>query len=280
MKSETLHWLVLNSASGSNDDEAVAALKEAFAGVGASPARIVDVQAEDCPDARSLAAAGVGLLSVFGGDGTVNAALTGAEGWAGDVLVLPGGTANLLSRVLHGQRGPAEIAASLPGLHRIRRQSIRCSQGRALIEILAGPGAVWSDVREGLREGDLVEVAASGAEAVRQSIAGPMVHLSEPPVGRDAGYAGLRLVPEAGHMAVTGYGAETFSDYLLQGVALLRRDYREGPHDALGRHREALCRSSDGEPIALMIDGERRTGDAAERFSLAELAVNLLAASG
>lgn len=104
-----------------------------------------------------------------------------------------------------------------------------------------------------------------------------MLELREPPVGRDGGYAGIRLTPADGRIEVAGYGAETFGDYLLQGLALLKRDYRQGPHDELGGYREVLCRSSDGKPIELMIDGERRTGSSEERFSLAELAVDLLA---
>lgn len=277
MTDDRIVWLVVNSASGSNDEAAVQRVGEALAAAGAAPARIVDIQHEPCPDAEALRDAGVGLVAVFGGDGTINGLLGGLDGWNGAALVLPGGTANLLARALHGERSAEDIAASVDALHPVRRQSITCSQGRALIEVLAGPGAVWSDVREGLRDGDLAEVAATGAEAVMQSVAGPMVHLEEPAIGRDGGYAGVRLVPETDSMAVTGYGAETFGDYLLQGVALLRRDYREGPHEELGRHGEVLCRSSDGEPIELMIDGERRTGRPEERFSLAELAVDLLA---
>ena len=61
-------------------------------------------------------------------------------------------------------------------------------------------------------------------------------------------------------------GAETIADYARQGVALLRRDFREGPHDELGWHRAIVCRSSD--PIELMIDGERATGSCEERFEV------------
>jgi hypothetical protein len=277
MASEPILWLVVNSASGSNDQAAVAALRNALTQAGRMPARILDIQSDTLPDIAALAEAGVGVLAVFAGDGTINGLVTSLAGWDGEVLVLPGGTANLLSRTLHGDHDAAHIAASLPSLRPVRRHAVRCSQGLALIELLAGPGAVWSDVREGLRGGDIAEVAATGAEAVRQSIAGPMVLLHEPPLGRDGGYAGVRMTPDAGAIGISGYGAETFGDYLLQGLALLKRDYRDGPHDTLGRHGEVVCRSSDGAPIELMIDGERRTGGSEERFSLAELAVDLLA---
>lgn len=277
MTQDRIVWLVVNSASGSNDEEANARIEQALAASGCAPARIIDIQSESCPDIAALRAANVGMVAVFAGDGTINSLIGGLDGWEGQALVLPGGTANLLARALHGEREAEDIAAHCSALRPIRRSAIRSSQGVALIEVLAGPGAVWSDVREGLRDGDVMEVAATSAEAVRQSIAGPMIHLREPPVGREAGYAGIRLVPEDGALAVSGYGAEGLGDYLRQGVALLMRDYREGPHDDLGRHSEVLCHCGEDNAIELMIDGERRTGTAQERFSLAELGVDLLA---
>lgn len=77
-------------------------------------------------------------------------------------------------------------------------------------------------------------------------------------------------------MAVQGYGAEDIGDYLKQGVAILKRDFREGPHDELGRHDEIVCRSLEDAPIELMVDGERKEGGAEERFSLAPLDLDLL----
>lgn len=161
MAEDPILWLVVNSASGSNDAGAVAAVTDALAAAGRAPARIVDIQSESLPSDAALAAAGVGVLAIFAGDGTINALVTGLVGWGGKVLVLPGGTANLLSRSLHGDRDAVQIAALLGAARAVRRNAVRCSQGFALIELLAGPGAVWSDVREGLREGDIAEVAAT-----------------------------------------------------------------------------------------------------------------------
>lgn len=270
-------WLCVNAASGSNNDAAIRAITQAFEAAGATPQRVIDIAEGGPPKPPDLVQATVSRLAVFAGDGTANAVVTALEGWGGQILVLPGGTANLLARALHGERDAAEIVHDLPRLRPMRRPCIRTSQGAALIEVLAGPGATWSDVREGLREGNLPEVAASSLAAIRHSTTGSMVAIAEPPLGRPEGYAGVRLEPAVGGMLVEGYGAETVADYLRQGLALLRRDFRQGPHDALGAVREVLCRSQGEAPIELMIDGERRTGAREERFSLAELAVDLLA---
>ena len=193
--------------------------------------------------------------------------------------MLPGGTTNLLARLLHSScETGAIIAAFTAGRSRpVRQPCVRMSAHVALCEVLAGPGAKWSDVREGLREGQLGMVASTALDAVKDSAGGAMVQVANPVLGHDEGYAGVRIVPHAQGLVVDGYRSEGFADYLKQGLALIKRDFREGPHDALGTHPALVCRSADGSPIELMVDGERATGQGEERFSLATLAVDLLA---
>jgi hypothetical protein len=272
-------WLVVNSASGSNTEEALAQLHAGLEASQCGPARTLDCKADTLPDRAALEAAGVSRLAIYTGDGTLNSVLNGIEGWQGEVLVLPGGTANLLAHAIHGEVPAGRIVALFGAgqLEPRRRTCIECSAGRALIELLAGPGATWSDVREGMREGDVAAIASATIEAVRQSAGGPMVEIVKPQVGREGGYAGVRFAPGDGGLEVEGYGAETVADYLLQGVALLRRDFRTGPHDELGTFPSLTCRSADGSPIELMIDGERATGAGEECFAQRPFAVTFLA---
>lgn len=269
-------WLIVNRASGSNSDEAVRAVTTALDSAGLGPALVRDV-VEGLPERAELEAAGVGVLAVFTGDGTINTVATALEGWGGALLPLPGGTANLLARSLHGDRPAPTIAAAAQRLARTRRTCVRWSGGTALAEVLAGPGAHWGEVREGLRDGAVGEVAGTAMAAIRESLAGPMVRLADPPRGRAEGYPGLLLTPGRDGLRVSGYRAEGPGDILAHGVALLRRNFREGPHEALGTYPAVECRSADGAaPIALLIDGERRDGGPAERFSLAPFALDLL----
>jgi Diacylglycerol kinase catalytic domain len=272
-------WLAINRASGSNDDATVAALVAVFAAAGAEPARTIDCSSADLPSRAALESAEVACLAIFTGDGTINALVPPLEGWAGQVLVLPGGTANLLARSLHGDADAASIVRAFAAgeLGQVQPPCIRVGSHTALVEVLAGPGAAWSDVREGMREGDLAGIANTAVEAVRQSASGPMVTVVAPALGRREGYAGVRLALSATGMSVDGYGADTLGDYFRQGLALLRRDFREGPHDELGEHPQVACRSADGSPIALMIDGERMDGAGEQTFVLETLHVNLLA---
>lgn len=279
-KTSSVTWLVLNAASGSNAADSARSLSDALATAGRRLARTVDVQTDGLPTREQLEAAKVDLLVVFGGDGTANAIVKATLGWSGAVLVLPGGTANLLSRALHGDADAETVIDRLRkgALAPVRRTGIACAGTVAVIEVLAGPGATWSDVREELRARDPVRTAESVIAATRESAGGAPVHIVEPPLGRSEGYPGVRMAPHGDRMAVYGYGPKGVVDFIKQGVALLRRDFREGPHDELGEHSAVVCRSADATPIELMIDGERATGASQERFELVPLDVDLLAA--
>ena len=272
-------WLVINSASGSYGEQAVADLLNQMKAHGVPPARIVSIPAEPAPDRAALEAAKVELLAIFAGDGTVNGVVCELYGWDGAVLILPGGTQNLLAKALHGDVPAAAIVSQWgeSTIKRVRRHMVRTSQGDALCEIVAGPGAHWSDVREAMREGDFGGMANTLSEAIGQSTGGALVQIAEPALGKTDGYAAVRAHPAGGLLAIDGYGAETLADYARQGVALLRRDFREGPHDELGSYPAIVCRSA--VPIELMIDGERATGGCEERFEVVECPVEFLAAS-
>lgn len=271
--------LIVNATSGSSGPDTAEVLRSALAGQGIAVAKDVVIPDSPLLSPADLDAAGITLVVIHAGDGTIRSAITGLEGWSGAILVLPGGTTNLLSKALHGDRPVEEIMAELPRMRRRRRPCLRWEGGCAVIEVLAGPGAKWSDVREGLREGDVATVAATTVEAAQASTSGATVVLSDPDIGRPEGYSGIRLTPTREGIAVEGYGAETIADYLAQGMALLRRDFRSGPHDDLGLHPRVHCASVDGSEIELMLDGERDCAAANLQFSLAELEVDLLTAS-
>lgn len=270
--------LVVNAASGSNTPEACEALHRGLTDHGLEIARSIAVPDDPLPTAADLDSAGIDLVAIYTGDGTLRSVITSLEGWGGAVLVLPGGTTNLLSKAVHGDRPLEDILAGLPRMHRMRRKCLRSDAGTAVIEVVAGPGAKWSDVREGLREGDVVAVAATAMEAAQASSGGSTVVLSHPDLGKPEGYSGIRLTPFDHGIEIEAYGADTIADYLAQGMALLRRDFRTGPHDELGYHPRIRCSSIDGTPVELMLDGERDCGAAEIEFSLAELDVDLLTA--
>lgn len=272
-------WLASNAASGSNSEAALRALDEAFGDAACMIGRRIGFHEEGAPDLAELRREGVDILVIFAGDGTVNTLVTRLYGWEGAVLVLPGGTMNILARRLHGEAEPAEIVARVAQgrARRVRPTLARSRYGDALAGVLAGPGTAWAEVREALRETDVLGTVKGAAEAIGESTAGPKVVCREPGCGRREGYSAIQLTPTDDGLEVEGYYAETIADYAKQGIALLRRNFREGPHEDLGRHALVRLACPEGEAMGLLIDGEPCDAASEESFALARCGVDLLA---
>jgi hypothetical protein len=272
-------WLVCNESSGSNDDAAVAALVEAFGDAGLDLDRILRFPDEPAPQPAQLDSEGVAILCVFGGDGTTHSVVANASGWnGGAVLVLPGGTMNLLAKSMHGDVPAPEIVARLAGhdWRTVRPQVIHSRHGIGLTGALAGPGTVWNEVREAMRNVNVLEFVATAREAISQSANGPKVMCAQVDCGREEGYAAITVVPREDGLEANGYYAESLADYAGQGIALLNRNFRDGPHDPLGRHATLRLVCNTGEQMGLLIDGEPFDGAAEEVFELGPCGVDLV----
>jgi hypothetical protein len=271
--------LVTNAASGSNEEQALEALERSFGTAGLRIVRKIRFPDEPLPSIRMLDAAGIDCVAVFAGDGTVNSLVTSLYGWGGAVLVLPGGTMNLLFHRLHGDREAADVLAAVGAgkAQRRRPDIIRCDNGDGLSGVMAGPGTEWNRVREALRNIDIAGVAAGTVQAIGKSVAAPMIACRDPALGRAEGYPLIMLTPEQGGFVVDAYYAETLEEYLAQGLALLRRDFREGPHETIGTVAELTIRNVSGEPVGLLVDGEPADAGPYIRFVLAPCEVDLLA---
>ncbi len=279
MAAERAIWLVANAASGSNDEAALEALEAGCSDNGLRVASQTVFPDEPLPTAAELAAAGIGVVAVFTGDGTINSLLGELAGWDGEVLVLPGGTMNLLYHRLHGDRPmEAVIAAFARGDGERRRPSvIRTAAGTGYAGILAGPGTSWGRVREAMREAAVVELAESAIEAIEETLTGEMIRCAEPAFGRPDGYPLLCLEPGPDAIEVVAYHAENAAEYLEQGWALVRRNFREGPHEVLGSAPKLRLASTRGNPFGLLIDGEQADAEPETEFVLAAAEVDLVA---
>ncbi len=273
--------LVSNVKSGSNDAGTLDSLVALLAGSGLMLERHVCFPDDPLPTPAELDAADIPLLAVFTGDGTLKATLDALAGWGGAVLVLPGGTMNLLFHRLFGQASSEEVIAALHAgqLQRVRPQVIRCSAGYAYAGLLAGPGTAWNQVREAMREADVVEIASGTLAAMSETLAAPGVACTAPPLGRPEGYPLVLLDPHHEGIVVSAFHAEEPGEYLAQAIALLRRNFREGPHEQLGTVPAVTLEGAGGEPFGLLLDGEPAEACTSDRFELARCQVDLLANS-
>ena len=272
-------WLVLNARSGSNEDAAIANLRDHCARRNLTLAHEIRFPDEELPTAAALDEAGISCLAVFTGDGTLNAAITKLYGWSGSILVLPGGTMNLLSRRMHGEAEAAEILDRIAdgAFRKVRPQVARCDAGDALAGLLSGPGTAWASVREAMRDLDLGALAAETGEALVETTSGAFVRMVEPPRGTREGYPMIEFTPSHRGLQLDAYHAKDPGDFLRQGWALLRRRFRDGPHDRLGLFDEVTLENCEGEPIGILVDGEPASLGSRATFSVAACEVDLLA---
>jgi hypothetical protein len=276
-----LCWLVVNPASGSNTAKSTETLEAALTERGFRLGRTIAFPDDPLPDIPTLDAAGVELVIVYTGDGTVNAAVNALAGWQGAVLVLPGGTMNLLAKRLHRGLALEEILDIVAGgaARRGRVGCVRTMQGLAFADVLVGPGTCWSEVRESMRSGAIAQVAAGALDAIRQSAAGPFVTAPDLARVRADGYPLIELTPGEHGIQVDGFYAEAARDYVQQAWAVLRHAFREGPHDRLGMVETVALASIDGSPLACLIDGEPAECPSPFTFTVERSGVDLLATS-
>ena len=272
-------WLVANAASGSNTPAALADLRTCLEAGGIVISRLIGFPDEALPTPEVLDAAGVASMIVYTGDGTINAALTKLKGWGGAVLILPGGTMNLLSKRLHGDYPVAEIVGVVArgGARRRRVTKITGPCGDAYAGLLAGPGTHWGAVREAMRELDIAGFASGAAEALALSTGETRVAAVDPPLGSRDGYPLIDMTPGEHGIQINGYLAETAGELAQHGWALLRRRFRDGPHDRLGIVDAVTLRNIDGSEVAVLLDGEPCEGATEITFRVAQSDVDLLA---
>ncbi len=265
--------LVCNSQSGSHDDAVLAKIAETCRAAGAPLVAIFALPDDDIPDAAELSRQGIDLLLVWTGDGTINAAATKAAGWNGAILPLPGGTLNLLSKALHGDRTAPDILSD--ALRKTGRRSpiptIGSDSGEAFITVIAGPATRWAEVRETMRQDGLIEASRAAPDALDAMTNAPGVKVA----GHEQTYAAVILTPTPEGIRADGILTEGTGDVLRHGLAWLGGDFRDGPSEEIAC-RETIVLESDAV-ISLEYDGELAETPSPARFVLGASAVDFIA---
>ena len=279
MDGNTACWLMVNPSSGSNDDSSTEMVIAALTSRGWTVDRVIAFPEDSLPTGAALDAAGVSMLVIYTGDGSMNAAISRLEGWSGQVLVLPGGTMNLLPLRLHRSINIGTILDVVAGggARPLRPRCVRCDAGIALAGLLVGPGTAWSRVRESMRNFDLADMAKDTIDAIRATNDDPCVLFPGNRLARDEGYPLVELTPGEFGMQIDGYFAEDAADYAGQAWALLRRRFREGPHDRLGIADSIVLTTADGGALLCLIDGEPAECPSGSRFVVVPCGVDVLA---
>lgn len=222
--------------------------------------------------ARDLRAAGPDMLAVCGGDGTLSEVATGLPDPPFPVLLLPGGTANVMARELGLPLDP--VAALTAGLHgSVRRVDLGIltagRSSRFLLFVGAGFDAfVNGRVRPGLKA--RIGIAAYYLETLRALAAydfpefevragGETFRASSCLISSASRYGGgLVLIPEAhmadGRLDLLAIRTRRKSDYFRLLAAA--RFGRVPSFPWIARRRVSAVEISGGRGIPVQADGE------------------------
>jgi diacylglycerol kinase family enzyme len=157
-----------NPDSGSIPADGSERLRAVLEQAGVREAELIELERPDCrPQLKRLADNEPDLFIVWGGDGTLRAALSVAGQSTANLLLLPGGTMNLLTRSIHGDKTwDAVLKDVLAGPKRQTLPAGKVNDELFFCAMLAGAPARFAEAREALRRGELVRAAAEARAAL------------------------------------------------------------------------------------------------------------------
>ncbi|MFN7055981.1 diacylglycerol/lipid kinase family protein [Hyphomonas sp.] len=252
---------IINPAAGSVP-EGAAKLLEAELQAHGHTLESVHLDLPESPEAlRQRITGDTEAILIWGGDGTIAAVLCGLQGMPVPVLVLPGGTMNILPRKLHADqtdwrrvldsvlRNPSQqwipagdaggrrfyVAALFGRLTHLggSREAIRSGNLLEAINILAREDALALDTELEISAPVAAPRGVSATAAAVMPISGPEPGFE---VAAMAPENGLELAAAAFEAMLTGW--RNGADFLAQGLQSI-----------------SLCRDAD-ETVAATIDGE------------------------
>lgn len=246
-------WLIANRRSGTTDEAAIDNARTQIEACAASVTRVIDLSDEELPDAGQDMP---DIVASLGGDGTANAVIDRyGTGDGPRLLILPGGTMNLLAALLHGDAPPEEIVEkALTSGRIVTLPLIEGPEFHSLVGVIAGPTAAWGEVREDIRAGDVEALVEDIPAAISATLAGTHVRIA----GHDRDHAALFVEPAQQSLLAHDIQAESLGDLASHGWAWLRRDFLGGPTEKVAQARSLTLEEPDGE-IDLLVDGERKT---------------------
>jgi len=261
-------WLITNSMSSTTNASVIDAVRAHFEEQGGIISRRVDLAHETLP---ALMHDIPEIIASLGGDGTANAVIdTYSRESAPPLLILPGGTMNLLATKLHGKAGIEQVVAA--GLAATHAENSICTlpqvngpDFRSLVGIIAGPTAHWGTVREDMRQGEVGALADDISTALQETFSGARVRLND----QDADHAALFIEPQDNGLYAHDIVAENMADLARHGWAWLNRDFLGGPTKKLKCAPEIQI-ISDDERLELLVDGEQMSAASPLHLSLSQ----------
>jgi diacylglycerol kinase family enzyme len=246
-------WFITNPSSGSTSQAKCDAIEAVFAERGLTLAGRTAFPQDELPDPAALDAVGVDTAVLFAGDGTINAAVRALTDWAGAILILPGGTMNLLAKTLHGD---ADAAAILHAAHgggaTVALPYVEAGPYRALVGVILGPAASWVRARELVRAGRVRGLVRAVRHAWARTFARG-IRLEGVPALADRQQA-VFVMPDHGGLDLRGVDAREWRAILALGWDWLTGAWIASP--AVTQVHATSFRVAGRKPALALFDGE------------------------
>lgn len=280
---------LFNPRSGSVPADARERLNAVLAEAGHGNAELVEAGEDQEHQLREIAAMAPDLFIVWGGDGTLRAALSTVGQVTSNLLLLPGGTMNLLPRTLHGEKPWDEIVRDV--IRAPRRRTLEAGEVNGhqfYCAMLAGAPARFAEARESLRRGDIGKAAGEARAAIDTL---NTLHL-DASYSDGYAFAGGRLPTTSiigamvGSLTKAGTGMEvaalanpTTGGALNVVWSSFFTDWRNAPGVEVAEASSLEIASADDEEIPVIADGEPvEVGSRVSVSYVAEAATCLVAA--
>jgi len=162
--------VIINTSSGSCDLESEQKMLSLLTGAGLVEPKVWCGEAKEMERFFAEAAGQkLELLIVLGGDGTIRTAAEACAEKGSYLIPLPGGTMNMLPRALYGNVSWEEALKKTLTAPSIKVLSGgRVANKRFFIAAIVGAPALWTQPRESMREGNIVDAIKKGSVAFRR----------------------------------------------------------------------------------------------------------------
>jgi hypothetical protein len=278
---------VVNSAAGGVGPGGRQLMRQALASLGHTSAEIVEFDRENgarqlqrmCGQPRTR-------VIVWGGDGTHRTALNAIGRDSDNLLLLPGGTMNLLTKWIHGNRPWRAILDTVLAKGRRRMLSAgRVNGSLFFCALLAGAPALLAGARESLRTGDLAHAfsdigAASNATRGLHLVSRTANAGAETSQDRtDGNVVGAFVGPlsRSGRLEVSTLAVPSLVSAIDAAWSSFGPGWRDLADTRVRIRQSLVIEAAEGENIPVIMDGERVAVGNRFRIDFAESAARCLA---
>ncbi|MFN3608395.1 MAG: diacylglycerol/lipid kinase family protein [Hyphomonas sp.] len=275
--------IIVNEKSGSVPEDGRDQLQLAIVEAGHMPLLSPDLDADLYQQVEDLVAGGAEAIAVWGGDGTICAVLQSANGKI-PVLVLPGGTMNLLPKRLHdGELDWKKVVQSV--LENPKPSWISAGEvggQRFYVAALFGQLTHLGASREAVREGSLMEAVSILTDRDALDIeTNIQFEVDQPGSHRDfPGTAAAVMPADEGGLEIAVIAPDSRLDLAASAMDALVRGWRESAHFHADGVSTIRMSHAKGELIPATIDGEPCEPGVALTISYIQKAACVLVAGG